>query len=237
MFCSNCGANLVENAKFCGQCGNPLHVRNQQGKAKETKRGISQKKEKKLIGYSPKINDPAFARYKKNAKRWSLLFSFILFGIAMVGFPVYGEVSGDLEMPYSLYYGLGIGGMFVAIAVVQTISRNRDTTWDGVVADKQMHERRRYDKSLDTFRTDMVFEVTIKRDNGKLYTQRVENDDTLYNYFNIGDKVRHHKGLGGYEKYDKSQDSIIFCMACATLNEISDDVCFRCKCPLLKASE
>ncbi len=62
----------------------------------------------------------------------------------------------------------------------------------------------------------------------------VEDDDTLYNYYRIGDRVRHHAGLNSYEKYDKTRDSIIFCAACATLCDIGDDVCYRCKCPLLK---
>jgi len=29
------------------------------------------------------------------------------------------------------------------------------------------------------------------------------NDDTLYKYFQIGDRVRHHGGLNSFEKYDK----------------------------------
>ncbi len=32
----------------------------------------------------------------------------------------------------------------------------------------------------------------------------------------------------------ESKDGIIFCNACATLCQISDHVCLRCKCPLLK---
>ena len=61
-----------------------------------------------------------------------------------------------------------------------------------------------------------------------------EDDRTVFDYFQVGDRVRHHAGLNSYEKYDKSHDSIIFCNACATLCQISDDVCWRCKCPLLK---
>ena len=61
-----------------------------------------------------------------------------------------------------------------------------------------------------------------------------KDNDTLYNYFNIGDRVRHHAGLNSYEKYDKTGDAFIPCNACGTLCDISEYTCFRCKCPLLK---
>jgi len=61
-----------------------------------------------------------------------------------------------------------------------------------------------------------------------------EDDDTVYNYYQTGDRVRHHGGLNSFEKYDKSQDDIVFCNACASLNDINDEYCFRCNCPLLK---
>ena len=77
-----------------------------------------------------------------------------------------------------------------------------------------------------------AFYLTAYR--SKKHRLTAEDDRTVFDYFQVGDHVRHHAGLNSYEKYDKSQDSIIFCNACATLCQISDDVCFRCKCPLLK---
>lgn len=230
MYCSYCGRQLPGDAKFCGGCGKAVaaeeSVKNSQGKPDDDK-------VLKLVGYSEKINDPAFAQYLQNSNRWSLLFAVILAVIAFIGFPIYGEVSGELEMPNSLYYGMGIGGMFILIALFQVLGRKRDSTWDGVVVDKRQYEKSRYDKSSDTYSTYTVFEYKVKRDNGKIYAHRTENDDTVYNYYTIGDRVRHHKGLG-YEKYDKSKDTFLFCAACASINDVADEVCFRCKCPLLK---
>ena len=40
--------------------------------------------------------------------------------------------------------------------------------------------------------------------------------------------------IEAYEKNKKSNDSIIFCNACSSLNDIEAEYCFRCKCPLLK---
>jgi len=79
-------------------------------------------------------------------------------------------MSGELEMPTSLYYGMGIGGMFVAIALVQNATRGRDTTWDGVVVGKQIFERETYDKTNDMYSTHTIYECKVKRSNGKVYT-------------------------------------------------------------------
>lgn len=69
---------------------------------------------------------------------------------------------------------------------------------------------------------------------GKKHVIKTRDNDTLYNYYSIGDRVRHHAGLKCYEKHDKTGDKFIPCAACATFCDISGDRCFRCKCPLLK---
>ncbi|MDD3654211.1 MAG: zinc ribbon domain-containing protein [Desulfotomaculaceae bacterium] len=224
MRCPNCGADSDQSVRFCVSCGSAMP----ESAEKE------QPDRKKLTGYSPLIKAPAFARYIKNTKRWSYMFASFLALAAIIGFYIYGEISAEMDNPEALYIGLGIGGMFLAIALFQSISRNRSTTWDGVVVDKQIEEKRRKRRSGDNDDYYTVFNVVIKKDNGKLYTLSAEDDDTRFNYFKIGDKVRHHGGLKSIEKYDKSGDDIIFCNACASLNDIRDDYCIRCKCPLLK---
>lgn len=183
-------------------------------------------------GYSDKIDHPAFARYINNANRWSFLFAAILASAAVAGFYIYGETSREMANPEALYIGLGIGGMFLAIAAWQIIGRQRSKTWDGIVVDKKIGRKKRRRSDEDDWRTS--YTVVIRSDGGETHTISCEDDDTLYNYYRIGDRVRHHKGLNSFEKYDKSEDTVIFCNACASLNDIRSDCCFRCKCPLLK---
>jgi len=187
-----------------------------------------------LIDFSERIHDPAFARYLKNSKRWSYIFSLILFAVAVIGFPIYGQKSGEIAMPQSLYYGIGIGGMFVVIAFFTNLSRSRDSTWDGVVVDKKVSKQVRRDEDSSFSTTTWIYETRVKRDSGKITKYRQQNNDTIYNYFQIGDRVRHHKGFSVYEKYDKSRDIHLFCIACAKKVEVSVDRCPRCKCPILK---
>lgn len=186
------------------------------------------------IGYSQKINDPTFAKYVKNANRWSGYFSLGLAIVAVLGFFINGEVSDSMENPESLYIGLGIGSMFILIATFQIVGRNRSTTWDGTIIDKKTENKRRRSKYDESWINYTKYTVSIRNDNGKIYSTSAEDDDTKYNYYRVGDRVRHHKGLNTYEKEDKSADTIIFCNACASLNDIKSDFCFRCNCPILK---
>lgn len=227
MYCLKCGAVLSENEKFCQVCGNVIQISQQ----------CTNSVNENLVGFSSKIQDPAFAKYIKNTNRWSSIFSFILALIAVIGFFIYGEVSSEMDNPKAMFIGLVVGGMFVVIAFIQIIGRNRSKTWDGIVVDKKIEEknRKRNIGNNDYYWENYVlYSVFVKSNSGKMHTISSENDDTLYNYYVVGDKVKHHAGLNSYEKYDKSRDTIILCNACASLNNINDDYCFRCKCPLLK---
>jgi len=186
------------------------------------------------IGYSQKINDPAFARYVKDANRYSGYFSLGLAIVAVLGFFINDAVSDNMENPESLYIGLGIGGMFVLIAIFQIVGRNKSTTWDGTISDKKIENKRRRSKYDESWINYTRYTVDKRDDHGKIHSTSAEDDDTKYNYYKIGDRVRHHKGLNTWEKEDKSGDTIIFCNACASINDINEDKCVRCNCPLLK---
>ena len=230
MKCSQCGADLPDGAKFCHACGEEQEGTVGSGKGKSSGR----------VGYSEKIHDPAFQKYLKNTNRWSSIFAGGLAVIAVVGFFIAGETgAGGMENPESLYIGLGLGGMFLAIAFFQILGRKRSSTWDGVVTDRVVKQKRRKqstggDKNDYRWVNYTEYTVEIRSDSGKKHSIVVDDDDTLYNYYQVGDRVRHHGGLNSFEKYDKSRDSIIFCNACATKCDIGHDVCFRCGCPLLK---
>lgn len=228
MHCQVCGKAVSDNAKFCKACGSPM---GRQPVASP------EQGEHRLVGFSPRINDPAFTNYIKNTYRWSAIFALILAVAAVVGFYIAGEVGTEMDNPGSLHTGLVIGGMFLAIALFQILGRKRSKTWDGTVADKMMKRKtgkRTYGNGDYSYEPYLEYSVIIHSDAGKKYYIRAKNDDTLYNYYRIGERVRHHAGLNSYEKYDKRNDTFIPCNACASLNDIDDDICFRCRCPLLK---
>lgn len=189
-----------------------------------------------LQGFSQKINDPSYTVFQQKSDKWAIGFAVFLAIAAIIGFPIYGQVSGELELSQSLLYGALIGGMFLIIAFAQTLKKKKDTTWDGEVTNKRSYRRQNNnDPNNVSISYYTVYEYKVRRDNGKIYTHRNNDNDAIYNYYNIGDKVRHHKGFYIYEKYDKSNDEYIFCIACGTRNPIENTHCRKCKVPLLLA--
>lgn len=190
-----------------------------------------------LIGYSRKIDDPAFKKYLKREGQWAIGFSLVIAVIAIVGFTVAGEMGiEDMENPESMMIGFGIGSMFLLIALIQVFTKKGTKTWDGVVIEKKaVKKRKKRTSGEDTYYEDVImYSIIINKDSGGSHEISVENDDTLFRYYKEGDRVRRHGGLKTFEKYDKSNDDIIFCAACATLCEISEEKCPRCHCPILK---
>lgn len=227
MFCEKCGIAAETGTNFCKSCGAPLNI----PQPLNTPQPLPS-----LIGFSEKIYDPSFASFRNKSKAWSLMFAIVLAVIAAIGFPVYGNMSGEVDFPNSLYYGFAIGGMFILIAVIQTLKRGFDKTWDGVVTEKKSYKRRVNDSNDNSsiVRYENVYVVKVKKNNGGSKKHKFVNLTGVYDYYNEGDHVRHHKGFQYYEKYDKSHDSVIMCAACLTMNDINNKICSRCKCPLLK---
>lgn len=234
MYCKHCGAALSAGTRFCAGCGAQVAA------SVAAPIPFSPRPAAGRVGYSPRIDDPAFARYVKNTNRWSGIFSVILAVAAVVGFAIAGETGAEgMSNPEALFIGIGIGGMFLTVALFTVIARKKSKTWDGTVVDKTVKKKSRTQSSgsgdSDSYvRYYTEYAVFIREDSsGRTHRLTAEDDDTRYNYFQVGDRVRHHAGLRSYEKYDKSRDSIVFCGACGTLCDIGDDLCRRCKCPLL----
>ena len=221
MYCTNCGTQISEGVGFCPACGSRI---NQAAQSAPQPAG--------LRGFSPRISDPAFAKYIKNSNRWSAIFSVILAVAAVVGFYIYGESSDEMGNPGALLIGIGIGAMFLIIALAQILGRKRSKTWDGTVEDKKIKKKTiRNDYGNEYY---LEYSIIVRSDQGKRHVLKWKDNDTLYNYYKVGDRVRHHAGLNSCEKYDKTGDAFIPCSACGTLCDIQEDYCFRCKCPLLK---
>lgn len=223
-FCQNCGAQITEGAAFCGGCG--AQTAAPQAQAQQDMSG--------LVGFSPKINDPAFASHRRKSAMVSFIFAGIVTVIALIAIPIYGSNTGKYPWPNSLYAALGLSGMFWAIALVIEGKKSLDKTWDGVVESKNTRVVRNETASSNSrYKTyERVYDVKVRKDSGGSKSHRWSS--VLYNYYNVGDRVRHHKGFLHYEKYDKSKDSLILCAACTTFNDINLDKCKQCKCPLLK---
>jgi len=219
--CPACGEQVEPNGSVCTKCGTPLQMRAPQA----------------LTGFSDKINDKAFKKYVKNSDLYSAVFSVVLAVAAVAGFSIYGWKSDEMDNPQAFYYGCIIGGMFLLIALAQIIRRRTRRDWDGVVIKKTaVNKTKKVSVGEDSYRRMRYteYKVIFRDDRGRKHAFTVDNDDTRFNYYNVGERVRFHGRLGAYEKFDKSHDTFLFCAACSAMNPIERDTCEVCKCPLLK---
>ena len=170
MYCKHCGTALPDDIHFCTGCGTQI------GEATDSRPPAGSGR----IGYSERIHDPAFARYLKNTNRWSAIFSMILAVAAVIGFSIFGDTGGEMENPQGLFICLGIGGMFLVIALFQILGRKRSKTWDGVVVDKTVKKKTR---RHDTGNNDSTicyyneYAVIVRDERGKLPDDRRGRQD------------------------------------------------------------
>ena len=226
-FCSNCGKQIADGAAFCGGCGTSTAP--QRAQPTQPSGGKSS-----LIGFSPKINDKAFASHKKKSAITMFAFAGIVTVVAFIAIPIYADSTGKMTLPNSFLTALLMSGLFWGISLIITLKKSLDKTWDGVVESKNTGVERTRNAGYKTYERGYV--MRVRKNSGGSKTHRWKTFPGLYNYYNIGDKVRHHKGFSYYEKYDKSGDTHIMCAACMKFNDIKLEKCARCKCPLLKNS-
>lgn len=223
MYCENCGTTLSENTRFCTSCG----VENNRPAQTVDSGGRS------LVGYSDKINDPLIAETLKKINKSGTIFTFVLAVAAVIGFTVAGAAEvGGFELPSAFFMGLAIGALLIVIALFQRVKGKKDRAWDGVIADKTFKEPTYSERQKGDYKTQ--YYLHVRRDDGTIKV--IGCTEELFHYYQIGEQVRHHAGTLEHvlEKYDKSHDSVIYCIVCSTKNDIQQDNCNRCKSPLMK---
>ncbi|MFP4457245.1 MAG: zinc-ribbon domain-containing protein [Clostridia bacterium] len=241
MYCRNCGAQIPDSAKFCTNCGaNQNSQPNQNNQAMQSNQQNFQTQSsysnQNLVGFSNKINDPAFSQFLKKSKKGANIFALFILIAAPVGFGIAGSVSRDFDNPQAFLMGLALGVLYYIFAVIWSKRHFSSKTWDGVVVDKDVKKVREHHGQGDSasYTTYDLYTVYFKGNGGEEHKLAARSNRRYFDYFNLGDKIRFHGGLNSVEKYDKTGDSIIYCNACGTENDINSDYCRRCKVPLLK---
>ncbi len=252
MFCEKCGSKLEIGQKFCDKCGaqalsasGATHTipssrdnafSNQQSSSHPPAYQYETPQASGRVGFSKKVNDPAFQKLPGKRNKSTLIAALIGSLIALVGSHIAGIFKEDLAFPKSFILGGLLSAFFLLFAFSQSLKSKRDSTWDGTVSDKlSKRKRMRDDDDNNRSRYTTVYELVVRRDSdGKFFKHEFNTPAGVYNYYEIGNRVRHHKGFYLYEKYDKTYDNEVLCVSCSKLQDINNDVCKTCKCPLLK---
>ena len=227
-FCSKCGAAISESTRFCSACGNAV-----QSDVRQQVSDFRQDRQQSLVGWTNRHLEPAvLARAAKN-KKAAWIFTVFLTIAFPVGFFIAGNVTDDLPLDEAVIIGIGLGLLMLLIGLVR-ISRMKSGTWDGTVTDKKHRQKVEHDQDDSHTRYRTVYTLVLTEDSGKKHKLNYTDNRALYDYLNIGDRVRCHMAFSTYEKYDKSRDSMLFCNICGTINDITIDTCKSCRLPLFK---
>ncbi len=227
MFCTNCGEKLPDGAAFCANCG-------AQTTEPPSRSDIPQQDHRTLVGWSPNSNHPEILAVAQKNKKSAMGCAWILMLLFPIGFLLAGLFVDEMPLNEAMIIGVGLGVVMLVINLVRIKGMKRPV-WEGVVTDKFQKERRRHNRGDDSFAYYTEFTVAIKTTAGKA-KRIIERDSQrhMYDYLAVGDRVRYYPAFESYEKYDKSQDRIIYCNVCRMMNPIANDRCKRCNNLLFK---
>jgi len=186
-----------------------------------------------LVGWSAVPNSPevvgVIKKMKRSAIRWTWVFSLLF----PIGFLIAGLVSDEVPFNEAIIIGIALGLLMLVINLWR-ISGTKKPAWDGVVMKKL--EKKRWKNDQDgSSRSYMEYIVLIRTERGK--KKRIverQGERNMYDYLDVGGRVRYHPPLKTYEKYDKSKDEVIYCNICRLRNSIRNDRCDRCNNLLFK---
>ena len=233
MFCSNCGAQIDENAKFCPNCGaaqnaapvsEPVSV--------HTGNGIP------APGFSDRVNHPEILAAVKKNRKAAGIFSLFFVPLPLLGFVIYSIVSDKMETTDALKYGAAISGIFLLFALYGFVKERAKNTYEATVIDKKSRLTYKHNNSDDTHRETVTEYVTMVRTSDGKKKRIVEQEGSqiwAWDYLQVGDRFKYHPQFRfPYELYDKSKAPYIACVSCGTKNSIEADRCQKCNLPLLK---
>jgi hypothetical protein len=177
-------------------------------------------------GYSPKISLPVFEEFAKKQGKFAFIFLAVVALIALIAILIF--VKDQLSTVLLAY--LTAVGATLLFTVIGRAKLNQ--TWDGVIENKKIIVK------VDTNQDDSVVHqkrkiptLYIRLNNGGKKKMQLQSM-AIYDFYQIGDSVRKHKGFTLPEKLVK--DTRLICIYDGTFSDYSLDTCPKCKLPLLK---
>lgn len=242
-FCTNCGQNISEGAKFCDRCGQP-----QSGVTAPTTFGAP------AAATTVNANPPAYTNqpvYANQAGAFNSGFS------ANAQMPVFQDFARKMRNRGWIFFGIVAGLALIAIlifvreelvaalavwavvaaftALLSLISNSRvKKSWEGQLIDKKIVVKQEHDNddnsSVTRYRRipTLFFQTT----SGKKVKLELGSQQGAYDYYEPGCIVRKHSGFHFPEKRDK--DAQIICVNCGKFFDRQLNACPKCKLIALK---
>lgn len=224
MLCKKCGTQITENTEFCQECGTAT------GEAPSLVSGDTDGR----VGWSTRYEDPEIIAVVKKKNRAGISYAWALVLVFPIGFLVAGLFIKTMPLGGGLIVGVALG-LLMAVINMFYIRNQRKQIWEGVITEKYQKETPGDDDNDDSDQDDGTdYVLVVQKTNGRSHHMIYHNRREIYDYFQVGDRVRYYVGLSTYEKYDKSGDTIIYCNVCSAENPISNDRCEVCNNLLFK---
>lgn len=228
-FCVFCGKRVAKQAEACPHCGKPYGASLKYGQTPALGAGG--------VGWSDRADDPGFRRNQRRNTFWSVVIMIIVSIIIFAAIYFSGGRDLGKMLPVSL---IVLAGLWVFWIIWLILHNRPKKDWEGVVEDKETFtkevSRRDSDEHYHT-RTQHVYVVRFRRDDGKKAKVKTIDNSLWYNYLFKGDRVRFHGNhMNYYEKYDKSQDECIPCASCGTMRDARETYCGLCGAVMLKGA-
>ena len=195
---------------------------------------MSIEKKSGLVGWSVHSGAPEILEAAEKNRKSTMGCAWVLLIVFPLGFLLAGLFMDEMPLNEALVIGAILGITMFVINLVR-IKDLKKPMWEGVVTAKFHKERREHKRGDDSFRHYTEFTVVIKTEMGK--TKRIVERDSrreMYDYLAVGDRVRYYPAFDSYEKYDKSNDDVIYCNVCRMMNSIESNRCKRCNNLLFK---
>ena len=183
-------------------------------------------------GYSRLIDSEPVQKALKKQKRITRIVSVILVILPVIGFGIYGAVSGAMDVGKALVIGLVISAVFLLAALISALRQKLEKPFEGTVVEKK-RTIRLGDSRQRGGRSKIKCTIRFECEDGKRRKKEVPLD--VFNYLNEGERVRYLPQFPRpYEKYDKRPDGEVMCMFCGRRNPLSEQNCSGCGNVLIK---
>ncbi|TFG83112.1 MAG: hypothetical protein E4G74_01700 [Erysipelotrichales bacterium] len=190
-------------------------------------------------GFADLLEYPALTQYLKKSRKIGKFALWIMSLAPFIGFVSYSVLTGDMDIKEALWVGTIVSAIFMVFSISFAVKeKSRQGTWTGTIMD--MKREKVVEKVTEFDETRWVkmehYSMTIHRDDrSKPFLHKLGGNENVFNYYKVGDKVRHIAGAFHLEKYDKTGDGEIICVMCGGLYDIdTDNKCGFCRLPLLK---
>ena len=187
-----------------------------------------------LIGYSSRIDDIRFTNRQERDSKNLLISAFTAPLILIIACQIAAFFYTEVSRLAWLTIGVIMGLIVMLVLLMQLMKNKRITDFEGELVKTRVRRKSRGNADCGTYEVYYVHSLLFRGSDGKThkyskeYAFKKTPENSWFWYLQIGDKVRYHVKQNYFEKYDKSQDSLLPCAECHGFFDITLDHCPEC---------